>query len=460
MIRIDGASRGGRRCDGSTRRSFLQVGSLTLGGLALPQLLAAREAAAGTGARSDAAPGATPTRGKRDTSVILFWLDGGPTHMETYDLKPDAPEEFRGPLSPIRTTVPGMMISELFPEQARQARHLALLRSVHHNNGDHFAAAHWMTTGFLGSTAVNQEPMYPSVGAYAARMRGPRRTGIPAFMSIPAASTVGLSPGYFSATWLGASFNPFNVGDARVKTNLAPSVEAPRLKDRVDLLGAFDGMRRDIDKSGVMDGMDKFNREAVSMVTGGAARDALDVEKEPAKVRESYGPHAWCKLALQARRLVEAGATFVTVNLNGWDDHSNLDKAMRNKLPPLDRALGRLIGDLDGRGMLDDVLVVVMGEFGRTPRINKGLPQDPVPGRDHWGDAMSVMLAGGGLRGGSIVGATDPRGERPADRPLVPGDVLATIYHVLGVDPTTNFLNHAGRPMPVLHRGSAISELL
>jgi uncharacterized protein (DUF1501 family) len=216
-----------------------------------------------------------------------------------------------------------------------------------------------------------------------------------------------------------------------------------------------------MDKSGLMDGMDAFNRQAVSMVLSGSARKALDVTQEPQKVRDLYGAHQWSQIALTARRLVEAGVTFVTLNVGGWDDHANIEGAMKSKLPPFDRAVCSLVQDLSDRGMLDDVLVMAMGEFGRTPRINKGLPgSDARPGRDHWGEAMSVLMAGGGLKGGVAVGSTDARGERPKDRPTTPEDVLATVYHVMGVDYHHNFLNHSGRPVPVLNRGEPIRELL
>ena len=450
------SERPSRRCDGTDRRSFLKAGALAAGsiaggGLGLADLLAARAAGSGAGAGSGSI---------RKTSVILFWLDGGPTHLETYDPKPDAPDEFRGPFGTVRTRVPGVRVGELLPLHADIMDKVSVVRSVHHDNGDHFAAAHWMTTGWHGSTAANTDPMYPSVGAYVGKLRGPNRDGVPAFASVPTPSTVGLVPGYFSATWLGPAYHPFAAGDARVKANLTPNVPAERLNDRLGLLSDMDRLRRDIDRTGAMDGMDRFQRQAADIVLTGSARSAFDVTLEPQKMRDFYGTHSWSQYALAARRLVEAGVTFVTVNLNGWDDHSSLEKGMQRKLPPFDRALSCLIRDLSDRGLLDEVLVLAMGEFGRTPRINKGLPQDPVPGRDHWGNAMSVLMAGGGVKGGRVVGSTDARGERPVERPTTPEDVLATVYHILGIDPHQTFLNPAGRPVPILGRGEPIRELL
>jgi hypothetical protein len=452
-----------RRCDGASRRSFLKAGALAMGagaGLGLADLLRTREAGrahaaqkAGSGSPS---PGSSAATAK---AVILFWLDGGPTHLETYDPKPDAPAEFRGPFGSLPTAVPGVRVGELLPGHARLMDRVSVIRSMHHNNGDHFAAAHWMTTGWKGSNAAKTDPMYPSVGSYIAKLKGSNRPGVPAYASVPVASTVGLSPGYFSSTWLGPAYNPFNAGDSKVRGNLAPTVEAARLSDRIGLLRGMDRMRREIDSSGLMDGVDKFQRQAADMVLSGSARDAFDIAGEPQKVKDLYGAHSYSQYALAARRLVQAGVSFVTVNLNGWDDHSSLEKGMKNKLPPLDRAVSALIEDLTDRGMLDEVMVLVMGEFGRTPRINKGLPQDPVPGRDHWGEAMSVLIAGGGVQGGRIIGSTDGRGERPVDRPTTPEDLLATVYHAVGIDPRQTFPTPSGRPIGILDRGDPIREL-
>ena len=226
------------------------------------------------------------------------------------------------------------------------------------------------------------------------------------------------------------------------------------------MLSHFDKLRRDLDQTGGMDALDRYRRQAIEMIVGGKAREAFDLGKEDPKIAERYGKSPWGRYTLMARRLVEAGVTFVTVDMPHWDDHSNIKEGHGYKLGPMDKAVGALMDDLTERGLLDRVLVMVMGEFGRTPRINQGQPGIPIPGRDHWGGAISVMLAGGGLRGGQIVGATNARAEYPVERPLMPDDVLATVYHVLGIDPTLAFPDHAGRPVPILEVGQPIAEII
>jgi len=215
-----------------------------------------------------------------------------------------------------------------------------------------------------------------------------------------------------------------------------------------------------VDRSGVMESLDRYQQEAAAMILGGQAREAFDLDKEDPKLADRYGQGPWGRYTLMARRLVEAGVTFVTVDMPHWDDHSNIKEGHGNKLPHVDRAVGALLDDLTERGMVDRVLVVVMGEFGRTPRINKGQPGIPIPGRDHWGNAISVMLAGGGLKGGQVVGKTNAKAEHPVERPLKPGDVLATVYHVLGIDPRQTFKDHTGRPVAILDEGEAIREVV
>jgi Protein of unknown function (DUF1501) len=434
-----------RRCDGLTRRSLLQVGCL--GALSLPALLQHRARAAS----SD----------RRDTAVILIWLDGGPTHMDTYDVKMAAPAEYRGPFSAIRTNVPGVDVCELLPLQARIADRLAIVRSLYHTTGDHFAGAHWMLTGYHGSTAANLDPMYPSAGSVTARVRGPNRSGVPAYVAVPFAASVGLNPGYNSAAYLGSSFNPFQTGsDPNSPTfsvqnlTLPGGVTLAQLESRKRLLGSFDTMRRDMDTSGMLASLDRFQREAYAMISGPAARAAFDIGKEDPRVRDRYGRHTWGQSTLLARRLVEAGVTFVTVHMGGWDDHAAIEAAMRNKLPIVDRALHGLVTDLVERGLYDRVALCVCGEFGRTPRIN------PSAGRDHWGESGFCLLGGGGLRTGRVVGATNVKGEYPRETPVRPGDMLATLYHVLGIDPTQTFLDRSGRPVPILHEGKPIADLI
>jgi Protein of unknown function (DUF1501) len=450
---------GKQNCQGVSRRTALKAGFLGLMGLTLPDLL--RLQAEG-GAASD---------GK---SVILIWLDGGPSHIETYDPKPDAPAEYRGPFATINSRVPGIRLCELVPNHARLADKMVFIRSLHHDNGDHFAGAHWMLTGRFGSNAASLPQKYPSVGSYVAKVRGANKPGLPAYVGLPSAQSVYLFPGYMGAAYLGGAYNPFDVD--RESKYLAStqnirigtprwlsqfSAESAQLaRNRKDLLTAFDGLRRDLDSSGVVDSMDRYQQQALNMILGNRARTAFDLDKEDPRVSDRYGQGPWARYTLMARRLVEAGVTFVTVDMPHWDDHSNIKVGHGTKVPVVDRAIGGLIDDLSERGMLDKVLVIVMGEFSRTPRLNTGQPGIPIPGRDHWGNAISVLMAGGGLRGGQVVGSTNAKGEHPVDQPLKPGDILATVYHLLGIDPQQSFKDHSGRPIPILDEGKPIAEIV
>lgn len=458
MLQIQEGS-AARNCAGVSRRTALKAGFLGLLGLSQAELLRLR---------------ANSTSVARDKAVILLWLDGGPSQLETYDPKPDAPAEYRGPYATIQTNVTGIQLSELLPHHARHADKMVFVRSLHHDNGDHFAGAHWMLTGRFGSTAANLPQKYPSVGSYVARVRGPNRPGLPAFVGLPAAQSVYLFPGYQGSAYLGPAYNPFDVdreqkylaanaktvvGTPRWLKNFSGAAQE-RARGQKDLLSTFDTLRRDLDASGVMDAMDSYQQQALDMVLGGQARVAFDLDKEDPKLADRYGRGPWGRYTLMARRLVEAGVTFVTVDMPHWDDHSRIKEGHGYKLPPLDQAVGALMDDLSERGLLEHVLVVVMGEFGRTPKLNQGQPGIPVPGRDHWGNAISALLAGGGLRGGQVVGATNARAEHPVERALLPADLLATVYHVLGIDPTLSFKDHTGRPIPILDEGRAIHEVI
>jgi uncharacterized protein (DUF1501 family) len=456
MLKIQATARPSR---GISRRSALKAGFLGLSGLSLADLLRWRAQGA-----------ATP----RDTAVILIWLDGGPSQLETYDPKPDAPAEYRGPFKAIQTRVPGIQLCEMLPHHARHADQMVFVRSIHHDNADHFAAAHWMLTGRFGSSAVNLEAKYPSVGSITARVRGPNQPGLPAYVGLPSAQTIYLFPGYQGSAYLGPAYNPFDVDrvnrylGATHKTRIgSPSwlngfgtSAVHRLERQRGLLESFDSLRRDLDQSGAMDAMDRYQQQALEMILSGRARAAFDLDKEDPKVADRYGQGPWGRYALMARRLVEAGVTFVTVDMPHWDDHARIQQAMADKLPHLDQAVGGLMEDLRERGLLDRVLVVVMGEFGRTPRLNQGVPGLTVPGRDHWGNAISAMLAGGGLRGGQVIGRTNAKAEFPVERPLKPADILATIYHVLGIDVHQSFNDHTGRPIPILDEGRPLEEVV
>jgi hypothetical protein len=381
--------------------------------------------------------------------------------MDSYDVKESAPAEYRGPMTATATNVAGIRICDQMPEQAKVMDKLAIVRSLHHSTGDHFAGAHWMLTGYHGSTAANLDPMYPSAGSITAKVRGANKPGVPAYVAVPIAASVGLVPGYNSAAYLGTAYNPFQASGDPNNPNfsvqnlrLPGSVTVNQLDDRRKLLGSFDTMRRDVERTGQLDTLDKFQRQAYEMISGPAARRAFDLSKEDPRLRDRYGRHTWGQSTLLARRLVEAGVTFVTVHVGGWDHHAAIGPAMKNVLPILDKALAGLVTDLSDRGLYEKVALCVCGEFGRTPRVNKDA------GRDHWGEAGFCLLGGGGLQGGVVVGSTNVKGERPKDRAVGPEDMLATLYHVLGIDKGLKFIDRSGRPHEVLNKGEAIAELV
>jgi hypothetical protein len=447
-------------CDGMSRRSFLQVGVAGMASVSLAGVLRAAQNGNAEASR------------QKDTAVILLWMDGGPSHMDLYDLKPEAPAEYRGIWRPIRTNVPGMEITELFPRQAKIADKFSIIRSLHHDDGDHYGGAHRMLTGRDGASGADQVAKSPFIGAAAARCCGPRKNGLPANIAVPYGMSVGQRPGYFGGTYLGRQYDPFEPnGDANAakysvqNLDLAAGMSLERLEDRRGLQSHFDKIRRDADATGTMDAVDKFNQNAFNLLVSPAARKAFDIGSEDARVRDMYGRTSWGQSTLLARRLVEAGATFVTVHLGGWDHHWNLQSGYDSLLPQVDMLVSGLFTDLYQRGLYEKVLVVMCGEFSRTPRMNDGgnggAPRSMgTPGRDHWGNAMFCLMGGGGVRGGQVVGSTDRLGERPKDRPLTPYDIHQTIYHVLGVDPQTPFLDHTGRPHPLVDGGEPIKELV
>lgn len=441
-------------CAGMTRRAFLQVG--TLGALGL--LPAA-------GARGSVRP--------RARACILIWLDGGPPQHETYDPKPDAPAEIRGAYGAIETTVTGLRLSELLPLHARVAHRMAFLRSVYHDNGDHFAGAHVMLTGRWGATGADTTPRAPSFGSFVARARGAGRPDLPAYVGLPAIHSVGLRPGYHGAHFLGAEFDPFLAEpDASYGPSEGPRVGTPamfaaatnrvRLGRRARMLDQVDAWRRANEADRVVAASDHYTRQALNTLLNPAVREAFDLDAEPQAIADRYGPSPWSRYCLLARRLVERGVTFVTVNFPDWDLHDNIAALVKPRCAVMDRAVSSLVTDLHERGLLEEVLVVVMGEFGRTPRLNQhGVPgATGIPGRDHWGQVMSVALAGGGVPGGIVVGASNAGGEYPVESPCTPQDLLATLYRLLGVDPHREYPDREGRPTPVLPGGTPIRELV
>jgi hypothetical protein len=418
----------GRRqafCDGLTRRNFLKIGALGTG-LTLAEVLRMRAAA-------------SPS--SRPRSAIMIYLPGGPSHMDMYDLKPDAPPEFRGEFKPISTNVPGVQICEHFPLQARMWDKLAVLRSVV-SVDEHSDTL--VMTGY--PDRVNRTAGHPSFGAVVSKLRNSAEVTVPPFISLRGMSR-GTEPGY-----LGIAHRPFTPsGPGLSDLRLARDVTEARLDERKALLENFDDVRREVDATGTMKGLDAFAARAFDMVVSGAVRNALDLNKEDKKVRERY---KGAEQFLTARRLIEAGAGCVTLSIGGWDTHGNNFKTLQKQLPQVDRGIANLIQDLHDRGMANDVVTVMWGEFGRTPRINKGA------GRDHWSPVMSALVAGGGLKMGQAIGASTARGERPKDRPITVPQVLATLYRVMGIDPSQTFTNGSGRPMYILDDREPVRELL
>ena len=430
------------RCDGVNRREILRLGSLSALGLSLADALLLSARAEGPGPKLK--------------NAILIWLDGGPSHLETFDLKPDAPAEIRGPYRPIATSVPGLAIGEHFVRLARQMDKVCVVRSMTSELGEHNFGRRYLLTGYKPSPALD----YPGYGAVVARCRGGLPT-LPSHVGIPDAPPEA-GPGY-----LPAEFGPFAVGGDpstpgfRVR-DLQPTSElAGRLDRRKQFLADFDKLGRRVEAASSRGQGDAHFEQAYRLIGSPEAQGAFDLTREPAPVRERYGMHRVGQSCLLARRLVEAGCPFVTVTDAGWDTHVQIDRALREGyvgghaglIPKLDQGLAALLDDLDGRGLLDETLVMVMGEFGRTPKLNTD------GGRDHWPRAFSVLLAGAGARGGQAVGRTDASGESPADRPVSPADLARTVYTLLGIDPDREFQTSDGRPVRVA-AGEVIAECL
>jgi hypothetical protein len=429
-----------------TRRQFFHIGALGTG-LTLADLLRLEALADGS-------------RKGRKKSVIYIVLDGGPSHLDMYDLKPDAPAEYRGPFRPIRTRLSGVSICEHMPLQASMMDRLALVRGVRSVENDHFLSE--VYSGLPRS--AGRRPAFGSVVSRLSRMG----SSLPVYVSLKRPSTDQFEfekPSYAGAEH--APFRPF--GDAL--DNLKPVASLDRLRDRKQLLAAFDTLRRDLDQQGQFTGVDRFTAQALDIVMSAKVREAFDLGKEPNRVIERYGGgyylhqtakhirYPWQpRQFVLARRLVEAGVRVVTLRAGEWDHHSgptaDVFAALRAILPLLDRSLHALLTDLRERGLDEDVLVVVLGEFGRTPKITQ-----PGPGREHWADAGCVLFAGGGLRMGQVIGETDARGERDRGTPVTFQNVLATIYHVLGIDPITRLRDFTGRPQHLLDEREPIAAL-
>jgi len=432
------------RCLGPSRRDLLRAGFLGFLGLGLDDWLRLRAAA----------PATPASPAKR---CILIWLAGGPSHLDTFDPKPEAPAEFRGEFAAIATAVAGLRISEVFPRLAAVMNRVTLIRSVTSPEADHDRASHHLLTGYRPSPAL----VYPAYGSVVAKVLEPTRTLLPPHVAIPDA------PPFSSSGYLSPAYDPFvvqgdpNADGFRVR-NLTPPdrLTLERLIRRRAMVSALDEFARDVPPTPLTTSRDQFSTQAYSLLTSSRAQEAFRIDAEGAEIRDRYGRNPLGQACLLARRLVEAGVGFVTVNDRGsgqlgWDTHQQNFPTIRNTLaPPLDQALATLLQDLDERGLLAETLVLMMGEFGRTPRLNAAA------GRDHHGRANSVILAGAGIPEGFVLGATDARGDSPSDRPVTPADLAAAIYHRLGIDPEMSFLAPDGRPIRLVDGGQPPPELL
>jgi uncharacterized protein (DUF1501 family) len=445
------------------RREFLRVGTLALGGLSLSELLAHRAAGGQQSCH---------------TSVILFWMWGGPSQLETFDMKPAAPSDYRGPLMPIRTKVPGIEICEYLPLLAQRADRFSLIRSLHHEMSAHNDGSIEVLTGRtprVPDPTSQAHSEHPDFGMVAARVRGPRVDGLPQYVGVQRA------PFMTNPAYLGVAHRAFDTGDpsrpgfSPPNLTLVSGVDNCRLDDRRSLIQQFDRFRRTADVTGSMEGIDNFRTDAFQLLTSRTVADAFDLTRESATTRNRYGRHRWGQSCLLARRLAEAGAAVVNIDATAtcdtsknfsWDDHAgafHLDYAQRERLPQMDQALAGLLDDLQSRSLNQRVLVLACGEFGRTPRVTHA----PVNfsgqiglGRDHWPQAFSALIAGGGLRMGQVVGETNSKAEFPLHNPVTPQDLMATVYRHLGIDPSRAFLDFSGRPVPILVSGRPIAQLV
>ncbi len=439
----------------------MQIGGLALGGLGLSDLVAAR-AAAGTS--------------NTDTSVILLYLHGGPSQLETYDLKPEAPSSYRSVFSPIPTNVPGMDICELFPLQARLADKFSLVRSLHHDVGIHSDGGIIVLTGKrptkLDPTSQSKSE-HPDFGSVASQIRGLNADAIPPYVAVPNKLYM------VRPTYLGMHHGPFEIGNPAADNYAPPNIKLAAgrdgrfLENRRELLKQFDRLRSDLDLNEDLRGTEDFRELAFQMLTSPKAAEAFDIAGESDELRDRYGRNIWGQGCLLARRLAEAGTAVTSVYINtprsgqeftNWDDHilnagrpGHFANFMRVRLPYLDQALSALIEDIYERGLDKQILVVAVGEFGRTPRLSEN---NSGVGRNHWPQAYTALFSGGGLKMGQVVGATNSKAEYPTESPYTPQDMLATIYRHLGIDPRQTFIDHSGRPIHILPSGEPIAELV
>jgi uncharacterized protein DUF1501 len=420
---------GTKLCDGITRRELLRVGGLGFAGLTLADVLRLRATAA--------------TDASRNKSVIMIWLRGGPSHIDSYDMKPEAPPEIRGEFRPIPTNVPGIEICEFMPRQAQLMDKLAIVRGIKSNDlGDH--TPHYILTG---SPDRGKHPVFGSIVSYLQ----PHSDGLPPYVSL-----MYKPPGLYDnegPLYTGPAHRPFVPRSEGLENlSLAKGISLDRLRDRRQLLREFDTLNREVDHHGAMTGIDAYTQRAMEMITSPKARKAFDVSQESTETHARYGK--FCENFLVARRLVEAGISVVTLKVGDWDTHEHNFRDMRDQLPQLDQGFHALVTDLHDRGLDRDVAVVMWGEFGRAPRISR------IAGRDHWPDAGAAVIAGGGFQVGQVIGETDAHGGRAKGRPYTPANVLSNLYRHLGIDPATTIPDHNKRPMYVLDDRELVRELL
>jgi hypothetical protein len=456
----------------ASRRNMLKAGLAGLAGLGLPDLLRCRAQASEAG---------RPIKGNK--AVILLWMAGGPSQIDTWDPKPDRPLQNRGPFGVIPTRLPGVSVCEHLPKQAAMLDRFTIIRSVDARHSNHEPNKVFQTSNLEAEPRLGPAgDMYPAIGSVVAKHHGANRPGLPPYVAFQTSRTHVAYAGH-----LGRRYDPFianraarlpiynNVGEDSGRMTEADFFHLPqgltheRLMERRALLADLDRLRREIDRSEAIETMDRYGQEAVEMLVGRRAQQAFDLSSEPEAVRDRYGKHLWCQQALLARRLVEAGVAFVTIDLSyhpasgTWDNHGDnippyggISKGLKPLLPLFDHLITTLVSDLGERGLLDDVLVIAMGEFGRTPLMGT---QGSTDGRNHWNAVMSMALAGGGLRHGQVIGSTEVDGGHIKERPVTPGDLAATIYRHMGVPLDATYLDTTGRPRFIVEHGSPIAEL-
>lgn len=433
---------------GLPRRSFLSLGMAGFGALTTSQLAQLQAA--------------NPQAEK--TAVILFWMAGGPSHIDTYDRKNNVPDVVRGPFSSISTNLPELDVCELMPRHAEIGKHLTVVRSVTHDLACHYDAAHFAQTTYRVPGMLAKSQQNPADGAVAAKFRGPNAPDMPAYVCIP--EDYRSHAGFFQgASYLGSQYNAVNAGGDPTLGNfkspefkLAKDLDLGRLGNRRELLSRIDSLRGELDRHAVTQPHSLASSQAFHLMSGARINEVFDVTKEPDAIRDRYGRHAYGQGALLARRLVEAGVTFVTINLyekdvDWWDDHYTIEKNLRKRLPMYDQAFASLVEDLRQRGLSDRVLVAAYGEFGRAPQV------DVHTGRGHWPKAMSAVFTGGGVKEGKIIGATTANGGEPADAACGPGDLIASLYHALGIDHAQMIPDKVGRPTRLVDHGEPIRGL-